>query len=122
MNQRILKAIIEKSIEGNKARYLIQIPKDLCNNFGVVHGGAIHLIYLTLQKDHISSTTSQNSLYAVSINIHFLSSINSNETISIQTTYNQNQDPTLYYSTSHFLSNTTQTLVTCSSILKSQVT
>jgi len=121
MNQRILKAIIEKSIEGNKARYIIQIPKDLCNNFGVVHGGAVHLIYLTLQKDHIYSSTSHNNLSAVSTNIHFLSSIKSNEFISVLTNYNTNQDPTLYYSTSEFLSSANQAVVLCSSIIKSHV-
>jgi predicted transcriptional regulator with HTH domain len=110
--------VISKVIQKDFARFQVLIEKGLCNNFGVVHGGAAHLIYLNLVKEHVETVQGLKNLKISSVELEFLSSFKDGETVEVETKFFIGQFPGFFNTTGKIMNNEGKDLVLCSSLIK----
>ena len=101
---KLLSDYLLKSVSNNQAEFELFVSKKLCNNYGILHGGAIHLISEELGSLSIKHILKPSSIKTISSNISFLSSTKENNTLSIFTNF-YDKSPNLLFSEINIYSN-----------------
>jgi uncharacterized protein (TIGR00369 family) len=83
LKHRVLSNLVQKNSGEGCNEFEMVVTQDLCNNYGVLHGGALQLISETANSLYISSKTSSKAHETVSISINFIKSCRVGEKLSI---------------------------------------
>jgi uncharacterized protein (TIGR00369 family) len=69
--------------------FQVRVFKELCNNFGILHGGAVHLLVQELSSYSVSYHEHAKSLASISVSVNFIAASKENELLRVSCTHFQ---------------------------------
>ena len=109
--------VLSRVFNNQSAQFEVLVEKGLCNNFGVAHGGAVHLIYLNLAKEHLMAQENLTQVKVESVDVEFISSFKEGEVVKVETSYSPGVTKEIFMGSGQIRNSNQNPLALCSCIL-----
>ena len=109
--------VLSRVFNKQSAQFEVLVEKGLCNNFGVVHGGAVHLIYLNLAKEHLMTQENLKQVKVESVDVEFISSFKEGEVVKVETSYSPGVSKEIFMGSGQIQTSSKTPLALCSCII-----